>query len=587
MKFIKNTLFVWLLCLSILGISQDFQQDYLFAKNFFNEGKYKLAQEAFKPLIPKNENNPFSAYASFYYAVSAYREGFPALAKDMFLQVKQVYSKWSRIDEVNYWLGQIYFEKKAYDLAVDVLRDIKSKTIKADVSALKKHYFSQISDNDLLIELYQTYPAERELAGALATSISKQPLVNQDHDLMKEIIDRFQLTPEDFNVITIEKPVFKKEYKIAMLYPFMVKDLEPDERKKFNQFVLDIYQGVELAVDSLRGKGVSLKLYTYDTRRDEKVTQMILEKDELKGMDLIIGPFSSRLTAMVNQFSFTHRINVINPLRTDSDVIGNNPYAFLYNPSNETIGRRMGDYVIKNMDRKPGIIFYGESKSDSILAHAYKERVEKDSFNIIITKRIKKDATREILDILLVSDKKLSAASSEEAKERYRIPPDSISHIFVASTNDLISSKVISAVETRGDSVKVMGPADWLELSLIDYDAYRRLNVMLYAPVYKVKDSEMYDAFRQAYVRKHKVAPNKYVEIGYDLMMLVGNALDKYGKYFQIGWNKEELLEGSLTVGHRFKNSNDNHIVPLLTFEDEGVKISYEIEDDKYAFQKQ
>ena len=578
----------WLLCIpvAIYG-QQNFQQDYLAAKAFFNEGKYNLAREAFKPLISKNEENPFSAYASFYYAVSAYRDEYPALAKDMFLQVKQLYGKWSKIDEVNYWLGQIYLESGSYDLAIDVLREIKSKEIKADAEYLKAFYFSRIEDHELLFELYQSYPVETELARALAKNIAAQPLVNQDHDLLREIIDRFEMDPTKFNMLTEEQSVFKDEYRVAMLYPFMVHDLEPNERRKFNQFVLNIYLGVQLAVDTLRKQGVSLRLLTYDTKRDVAVTQEILEKEEMKGMDLIIGPFSSKLTDMVNDFSFANKINVINPLRTDSEVIGNNPYAFLYHPSNETVGRHAADYIVKNMKKKPGVIFYGESKSDSALAHAYKERIEKEGFEIIITKRVSKDSTRQILDLLLVTDKKIGEAATDEAKERYQIAPDSIGHIFVASNNDLISTKVLSSVETRGDSIQVIGSAKWLELTAIDYEVYRRLDVILYAPVYKVKDSEDYDAFRQLYIKKHKVIPDKYAEVGYDMMMMLGAGLKQYGKYFQLGWNEEDLLDGCLTIAHRYKNTNDNHIVPILTFEDQGVKISYEIEDDQYAFEKQ
>ena len=81
--------------------------------------------------------------------------------------------------------------------------------------------------------------------------------------------------------------------------------------------------------------------------------------------------------------------------------------------------------------------------------------------------------------------------------------------------------------------------------------------------------------------------PSKYAEVGYDLMMMVGTGLQQHGKYFQLGWNEKDRLEGCLTVAHRYKNTNDNNIVPILTFEDQGVKISYEIEDDQYAFEKQ
>ncbi|MEO0552705.1 MAG: ABC transporter substrate-binding protein [Bacteroidota bacterium] len=583
----KLLLFVWLLLITSSVFSQNFQQSYLSAKAFFNEGKYGLAREAFKPLIAKNDYNNFSSYASFYYAVSSYRDGFSALAKDMFLQLKQLYPKWSRIDEVNYWLGQIYLESESYDLAISALRDIRNDEIESDAALMKAHFFDKIEDYDLLVELYQTYPSDSQLANALASKIAEQPLVNQDHYLLNEIIDRFRLSPDRFNMVSMSESVFKEKYRVAVLYPFMVGDLEPNDRRKFNQFILDIYQGVRLAADSLQNQGISLELLSYDTKRNTSALEKILEKEELKSADVIIGPFSSKLTELVNEFSFKNKINMINPLRTDSEVIGNNPYSFLYHPSNETIGRRMGDYVLKNSDRRPGVIIYGGNKSDSVLAHAYKQRLEKDSFNIIITKRVHKDSTRQILDLLLVKDTKLGGASSSEAKARYQLAPDSISHVFVASGDALIASKVLSAVDTRGDSIMVIGPVSWLELPVINYDVYNRLGVSLYAPVFQTKSTEAYEKFRSFYIDKHRVVPSRYANIGYDLMMLIGQGLNKYGKYFQVGWSNEEFLDGCFTVGHRYARTNDNNIVPILTFEDNGIKISYDIQDERYAIEGQ
>ncbi|MEM9857923.1 MAG: ABC transporter substrate-binding protein [Bacteroidota bacterium] len=583
----KSTFLVsWLLFVITLGYGQNYQQSYLSAKALFNEGKYGLAREAFKPLIAKNELNDFSAYASFYYAVSSYRDGFPALAKDMFLQIKQLYPKWTRIDEVNYWLGQIYLETESYDAAISVLREIRKDEIETDGANLKRYYFSKIEEYDLLVELYKTYPSEPYLANELAATIAKQPLVNQDHDLLNEIIERFELDPNDFNMVSKSESVFKDEYRVAVLYPFMVNDLQPNDRRKFNQFILDIYNGIRLAADSLNRKGVRLKLLSYDTRRSERQLESILEKEEMLSVDVIIGPFSSKLTERVNEFSFKNKINVINPLRTDSEVIGNNPYSFLYYPSNETMGKKMAEYTLKNKDRRPGVIIYGQDKSDSVLAYSYKEQMEKDSFNIIITKKVHKDSTRQILDLFLVKDTKLGNAGSSQAKERYQLAPDSISHVFIASDDELIASKIVSAVDTRGDSIMIIGPSSWLELPVINYDDYRRLGISLYAPAYQKRSDEIFNSFREAYIRKHRVVPSKHASIGYDLMMLLGEGLDKHGKYFQIGWGDQKFIDGCLTVGHRYELTNDNNIVPILTFEDKGVKISYEIDEDRYAVEE-
>lgn len=581
MKLSKIIVVVCLLFITFEAYTQvNYQQQYLHAKELFNDGKYSLAMEAFKPLLERVESNPFPAYSSFYYAVAAYKDGYPPLAKNMFLQIKSYFPKWSKMPEVNFWLGKIYFEAAEYNQGLNVLAEIKDKTFQENIYNLKYYTFSAIKDVEALKGIYENHPKEKAIGEVLAMKIAKQPLVNQDQELLDELITKFSLDKKGLDLVKVDESVFKDKYKVAVLFPFLMNRLEPTERKKINQLILDIYQGMQLAMDTLKAQGINVELFAYDTKRDSAATARILAREEMKGMDLIVGPFFSEPRQLVQDFSFKNKINMINPLSTDSDVIGVNPYSFLLQPTNETIGRKMAEYVAKNARRKTGVIFYGEDSRDSTLAHAFKQRIEKEGFKIIINKEIRKDETRQILDILVASGR-IKDMASDDAKGRLRLAQDSIGYIFVASNNDLISTKVISAVETRGDSIMVIGSADWLELPVINYEAYYRLGAVLYAPMYMQKETEAYEIFRDQYVKKHKVPPTQHAEIGYDMMHLLGHSLNKYGKYFQIGWDEEEFLKGYLTIGYSYQNSQDNKLVPILEFGDEGLEVVYELEENK------
>ncbi len=574
----KKTIFI--ICL-LIGFGSthaqdeqsDYQKRYNGAKLFFSQGNYALAMEAFKPLIQSDENNPYSSYASFYYALSAYREGYLPMAKNMLLQIKQVYPRWSKKDEVNIWLANIYFENKEYNSALNVLKDVEGKDKEEFVLSLKHYHLNKIEKLSTLKSLYGNNDDDRAVAQVLAKRISTQSLAERDQDLLESLILKFELDHESLGVPVITKSIFKDEYNVAVMLPFMVESLEPNDKRPVNHIILDVYQGMQLAADSLKNIGINIKLHAYDTKRDSTQTAEILNKDEMKGMDLIVGPLYPTNTSLVNDFAYKNQINVINPFFPDSDITGNNPFSFLYKPSSETVGHRIADFVKDRLRNKVGIIFYGELKRDSVLAHSYKHELEKDSFNIIITKKIERDSSRAILDLLLISDEKIKEAATEEAREKFTIGVDSVGHIFVASSNDLISSKVISAVETRGDSITVIGSADWMELPAINYDAYSRLNAILYAPGYTIQDTLGYEQFREKYVKRHKKSPSKYVEDGYEVMMLAGHSLYQYGKYFQIGWNKVDHLPGFISLGYDYRNSNNNKLVPVLSFEGEEMRI--------------
>src|SRR5262245_21959326 len=83
----------------------DYKKQYFNGKHLCREGKYNLAMETFKPLLAYDSRNTFVEYASFYYAVSAYHQGYKAVAKNQLNQIRTAYPRWDKMDEVNFWLA--------------------------------------------------------------------------------------------------------------------------------------------------------------------------------------------------------------------------------------------------------------------------------------------------------------------------------------------------------------------------------------------------------------------------------------------------------------------------------------------------
>ncbi|MBL3655500.1 ABC transporter substrate-binding protein [Fulvivirga sediminis] len=564
------------LSINFLYAQESKQQQYLNAKSLYSQESYNLAMEAFKPLMQRSADNPFAEYASFYYALAAYNQGYVPMAKNMMLQIKERFPKWSKINEVKYWLGKIYMETQEYNQAITILDDINDRSFKEDVNNLKFYYLGQIKEVENVKRLYENHKNDKVLGEVLAQKIASQSLVNQDQKLLAELVKKFELNADDYQTIIDEKPVFKDRYKVAVLFPFLMNRLSADEKPKVNQLVLDLYDGIRFALDTLRDQGIKVDVYAYDTERSKASTKKILEKDELKSMDLIIGPLFSGPRALVQEFSFKYKINMINPLSSDADVVGKNPYSFLFNPSNETIGRKTAEYVSKHARNNTGVIIYGETAQDSAVAMSYKQKIQAEGFNIIASKKIEKDDTRQILD-MLVNKGKIGGGPEDEAI--YRIKEDSVGHIFVASTNELISSKVISAVQTRGDSIMIVGSADWLKMAVVGYDVYEKLGAALFAPLYVNTEKPEFNRFREHYISKHRVVPSQYASIGYEMMLFLGKSLGEYGKYFQTGWDKQEFMPGYLTPGYSYSNTQDNSVVPILNFGPEGVDVIYEVDE--------
>src|SRR6185436_9649525 len=151
-RFIVRSLafIIFVNCQLLLGhqvVAQvDYKQQYSIAKKLYTDGKYNLAMETFKTLIPYSQGNPYSEYASFYYSLSAYRQGFLAVSKDMLSQIKTLYPNWDKMDEVNLWLAKIHFENKDYFQGLRMLAAIKNSKLLKETTPLKKQAISSVTD---------------------------------------------------------------------------------------------------------------------------------------------------------------------------------------------------------------------------------------------------------------------------------------------------------------------------------------------------------------------------------------------------------------------------------------------------------
>lgn len=543
----------------------NYQKSFNNGKDLFDLEKYALAMEAFKPLTLASKKNEFAEYASFYYGLSAYQAGQKAAAKNMFLQLISRHSSWEKIDNVFYWLSKIYFEENDYVQALTHLNKIENKEVKADAVEMKIFYLDKIEDIKLLQQLLQQNPYDKEIATVLAEEITEQPLASKNRQLLDFLIDEFELDKRAYSLFEVGDSEKKERYNVAVLFPFMHEDISPEKNPMMNQFVLDTYEGIQMAIKKLEEEGIAINLYAYDTRRDSTVTAGILAMDELKSMDLLIGPLYPVPSRMVSRFSTKYKINMVNPLSTNSQVIGNNPLSFLYKPSLETQASNAAEYASQTFTDKTAMIIYGESPKDSVMAFTYREAIEQDSFKVVTMARINASNAHEIIKTL---------APEEMFEEDYiKTEKDSLGHIFVASSDELIVANTISAVEIRGDGLPVIGLEEWLDLKFVSYEQLERLQIVLIAPEFLDYEKPLVKEFKKAYINETNSLPSHFAYTGYDMMLYFGRMMDQYGTYFQTGFEKEGFQEGFIFPGYNFAKSNDNQFVPIVKFKDAELAI--------------
>lgn len=550
-----------------LAWSQSDQDRYLNGKELYRLEKYNLAMEAFEPLINQGSDNPFVEYASFFYALSAYHAGKLPMAKNMFLQIKSKFPRWNQLDEVNFWLGQIYFENRQFGLALTTLNDINSSQLEDPVRDMKMFFLDKIASVDSIYQIYQDYADDPAVGKVLADKIMEQPLVKRDMELIQQLVDKFNLNQDQYNIIRPDRSVKKDEYRIAVLLPFMYQSVASTNATRKN-FVYELYEGVKMARDQLVDQGVNIRLFAYDTKKDSSVTARLLQKEEMAGMDLIIGPVSSETIDVVNSFSYEHKINMFNPVSTNSKIIGNNPYSYLFLPTQETQARQTAEFMDSRVSSPRTLIYYGESQRDSLLAFNYSQALQDLGLRVNQMRQIDRSSAKSIFDFLTSTNTIIT--EDMEEKDEYVIARDSIGHIFVASDSDdgMIAANLISAIETRQENLPIVGSEDWLDYSFVIPEQLERLNVHLIAPSFFDLTSERYKQFRENYLSRTYTLPSRFSSLGYDMMMFLGNMLYEHGIYFQVAFDDIGFQPGTLLPGYRFDGFHDNQYVPIVHFKE-------------------
>ena len=143
--------------------------------------------------------------------------------------------------------------------------------------------------------------------------------------------------------------------KIALLLPFSAKEypLYLDSlgglqtvtiSARVEQF-LDFYEGVLLAVDSLKNQGYKIDLHVYDTERNsDKMVALAKELDDLRP-DLIIGPvYGSVYKAILDNLENKH-IPVVYPLSSRSEGFGRYPNFIQVNASFGAVAEKMMQWL--------------------------------------------------------------------------------------------------------------------------------------------------------------------------------------------------------------------------------------------------
>ena len=576
---------------------QSTQESYLSGKSEYKRGNYSSASMIFSGLT---NDQIFGSYSTFYLGLTKHKNGENKDALDAWRQLLVKDPHFSEKGEVHFWMTYVFLADGQFERGIQEAEKLDDDTRKQlygqFLSALP---FTQVRD------LFRANLEDRELATmTIKKGLNENELASADQYFIDGVMSRLNIESEDLGGF----PILKKErYSIAVMLPFLFDGLDKMDNAVRNTLVMDLYHGMMLAKELLAMDSILIDLYPYDTRRDSTHTLTVFKNKEMNKVDAIVGPLFPGPLSVARAYSLENKINLINPVSGNTEGIKGNPYAFILKPDYSTLAYGAADYMARTTDKREANIYFENKPAERTIAKEYKKAIEELGFEVIEFLPIDGRSARQVLakfkdqeEIVhqmteeevqqekaagrLIRDRRKFDASGNVVLKEDGTPEleyfelgftadiDSLDHMFAVTKSNLLANNFVGAVESRSDTVRLLGMGEWLDFTMLDYKQLERLNVILVHPDYYDRKATFYLKVEAAYRARFKKHPTRFSLAGFESVWWLGTMMSRHGKYFQNGFYEKGSIE-SVFSGHQFTSGkNDNQVVPIVQFVNQELK---------------
>lgn len=313
----------------------------------------------------------------------------------------------------------------------------------------------------------------------------------------QERIEKVQVkeVPEKYNANGSGALVFdrKERYKIVVMAPFYL-----DYGKGYSEYVSNMavhfYMGAQMAIDSLKQKGLKADIEFIDTKNDSTHVATLLHSGKFKDVDLIIGPFFPKQQKLVADYCKTAKIRMLSPVSISEGVIEDNRLVYAVVPSDKDLMRYTAQHL-KQTDPKANVVLVQVTKeADLVLYNEFKSEFGTG---------LKESSMDNVKNLIIRGSK----------------------NIFVVPTNDkntamkFMNTLNKSAFRSTSDNLVVYGTKDWMNFSDVNGFYRDKFNFHFVSNTFL----DYYDKYTIEANRKFRRAYNtdlsRMAAQGYDMML--------------------------------------------------------------------
>lgn len=380
------------------------------------------------------------------------------------------------------------------------------------------------------------------------------------------------LKEDTFKTLEAVTPPLDSFVRVALVLPFHAQKY-PAYRDSLPEFqtvkisartgqFLNFYEGILLAVDSLKKMGRRIHLHVFDSEKNPMKMQALADKLEQLAPDLIIGPVYSSVAKVLADSFENKNTPIVFPLSSRGENLGNYQNIVQVNPSFAGLITNMAVWL-NDKGRSANIIHihtYNEG------ADAVERQVVKEQFAKVTGMR---SFTWNLERITLDSLKSMLAPERENI-------------IVIPTGKEADVSKILPVLTAFAANYRlsVIGLPEWQQFSSIDFENFYKLDTKLFTYCYVDYASNAAKCLAEKYRKYFYSEPSTLVYKAFDMGMYFIELADTY-RYNTLNTLSNQAQQDKDFSLFRFKKMPDGAALENQAFYIVHFSSEYQIKIEK------
>ena len=367
----------------------------------------------------------------------------------------------------------------------------------------------------------------------------------------KETAQQKPVTPEEnMDANLTDAQLFdknkKESKKISTIKAAIVLPFGTDGTAKREEQVrmVEYYEGFLMALDSLKERGVSVDLYTYDSGNTQASVKQILNKPEMAGMDIIFGPAHTDQVKPMSDFAQKNNIRLVIPFTSKSDEVFNNPSVYQINTPQSYLYSEVYEHFLRKFSGA-NIIFLDaatgdEDKAEFIKGMKDELQSKQMTFKELKGEMINPDGLKLVVDSL---------------RENVVIPTSGKNIALIK----ILPQLVVTTREHPNYNMKLFGYPEWQTYTNDHLASFYEMDTYFYSSFYTNNlfpaAIQFTQAFRKWYSKDMANTYPKYGMLGFDTAFFFLQGLHRYGSNMEDNMNQMQITP--IQTGFKFDRVNN------------------------------